>query len=84
MNTSIVFYGTSWCPDSRRCRTLLDSRKIAYNYRDIEQDAEACAIVEQMNQGMRSVPTIVFPDGTHLVEPATSQLAEKLTSLGLA
>lgn len=36
------------------------------------------AFVEQTNKGMRSIPTIVFPDGSVLVEPSNAELAEKL------
>jgi thioredoxin reductase (NADPH) len=36
------------------------------------------AEVESINHGMRSIPTILFPDGSILVEPSTTQLAEKL------
>jgi mycoredoxin len=45
---------------------------------NIEEDADAEALVEQINAGMRSVPTILFPDGTILVEPAYAQLEAKL------
>ena len=45
---------------------------------DIAQDPEAIAYVEEVNQGQRIVPTIVFPDGSILVEPSNAELAEKL------
>jgi len=34
--------------------------------------------VKETNKGFRSVPTIIFPDGSILVEPSTSMLAKKL------
>ncbi|GAB4558930.1 MAG: thioredoxin-disulfide reductase [Anaerolineales bacterium] len=45
---------------------------------DVDADPEAMAFVEQVNKGMRSIPTIIFPDGSVLVEPSNAQLAEKL------
>ena len=36
------------------------------------------AYVEEINNGMRVVPTIVFPDGDVLIEPSNANLAEKL------
>jgi thioredoxin reductase (NADPH) len=45
---------------------------------DIQEDKEAQAYVESVNNGNRSVPTIVFPDGDIFVEPSNAQLAEKL------
>jgi thioredoxin reductase (NADPH) len=75
---SIVLYSTAWCPDCRRTKQFLGEQRIPYVNVDIEHDAEAMAFVEQVNNGMRSTPTIVFPDGSILVEPSNAQLAEKL------
>jgi mycoredoxin len=76
--TTIVVYGTTWCGHTRRCRTLLDSFGVAYRWVDVDQDSEGCAFVERVNQGLRSVPTIVFPDGSVLVEPSEEVLRRKL------
>jgi mycoredoxin len=74
----IILYGTSWCGDTRRARNLLDQHKIPYQWIDIDTNAEAQKFVETTNKGYRSVPTIVFPDGSILVEPSTQELASKL------
>ncbi len=74
----IVLYGTNWCGESRRARRLLDENQIPYEWIDIDQDLEGRKFVEQVNNGFRSVPTIVFPDGTRLVEPSTLELRQKL------
>jgi thioredoxin reductase (NADPH) len=34
--------------------------------------------VEELQHGGRTIPTIVFPDGSHLLEPSNAELAEKL------
>lgn len=81
MNTQskeIVLYGTRWCYDSIRTRRWLDNHAIAYQYIDIDDSPEARSVVEQINRGYRSVPTLVFPDGTTLTEPSTMALAEKI------
>ncbi|GAP20593.1 glutaredoxin domain-containing protein [Leptolinea tardivitalis] len=78
MDEIIKLYGTSWCGGTRRARRIFDDNKIAYQWIDIDLDKEARSIVEQINHGNRSVPTIVFPDGSILVEPSDGQLAEKL------
>ncbi|MEP7136263.1 MAG: FAD-dependent oxidoreductase [Chloroflexota bacterium] len=75
---TITLYGTSWCPDCKQSKHFFGEQRIPYLYVDIEQDVEAMAFVEKTNRGMRSIPTIVFPDGTVLVEPSNAQLAEKL------
>lgn len=74
----IVVYGTDWCPDCWRAKKVLDEHKIDYSWVDIEQDLEARAYVERVNNGKRSVPTIVFGDGSILVEPSNAELAAKL------
>lgn len=75
---SIVMYGTPWCGDCRRARRFFDSNGVAYEYVDIADRPEAVAIVERINDGYQSVPTIVFPDGSVLVEPSNRALASKL------
>jgi mycoredoxin len=76
--SEITLYGTSWCGGSRRARLLFDQYKIPYRWVDIDQNEKAAKYVESLNHGNRSVPTIVWPDGTVLVEPASDVLAKKL------
>jgi mycoredoxin len=77
-NEKIQVYGTSWCPDTARARQCLNRLKATYAFCDIEKDKEGCAFVEKINHGQRRVPTIVFPDGSILIEPSTSLLEHKL------
>lgn len=74
----IQFYGTTWCYSSRRARATLDEYKIPYVFIDIDVDMDGRRYVEQVNNGNRSVPTILFTDGSLLVEPSIQQLKEKL------
>ncbi len=74
----IVIYSTVWCPDCKRAKQWFGDQRIPYVNIDIENDAEAMAYVEQVNNGMHVIPTIVFPDGSILVEPSNAQLAEKM------
>ena len=74
----ITLYGTTWCGGSRRTRLLLDQHQIPYRWVDIDLDEEAAKYVESLNHGYRSVPTIVWPDGSLLVEPSADKLARKL------
>jgi thioredoxin reductase (NADPH) len=74
----IVVYSTVWCPDCKRAKRFLGELRVPFVNIDIEQDPEAMAYVEQVNQGKRIIPTIVFPDGSLLVEPSNAELAAKL------
>ncbi|MBM3720962.1 MAG: NrdH-redoxin [Actinobacteria bacterium] len=79
----ITMYGADWCGDCRRSKRFLDSNSVAYNYIDVETDTSASDKVIEINGGMRSIPVIVFPDGTHLTEPSDNALKEKLEALKL-
>ncbi len=74
----VTVYGATWCPDCRRAKKFLGEQQVEYNWVDIEQDAEALAYVERVNKGKRMIPTIVFGDGSILVEPSNAELAAKL------
>ncbi|MBI4786232.1 MAG: FAD-dependent oxidoreductase [Chloroflexi bacterium] len=76
--TNVIVYGTNWCGDCRRAKQLLAEHMVNFRWIDIDKDAEARAFVERANKGKRSVPTIVFDDGSILVEPSNAQLAQKL------
>ncbi len=74
----IIIYGTTWCGTTRRARRVFEEEKIDYVWVDIDTDESAAKYVESVANGFRSVPTIVFPDGSILVEPSTYQLREEL------
>ena len=76
----ILFYGTRWCPDCIRARAFFDRNSISYQWIDIDKDEKGRKFVEEVNKGHRSVPTIVFPDGSILVEPSNRELEEKMNS----
>lgn len=81
--SEIKMYGADWCGDCRRSKRFLDTNQVSYEYIDVEQDTSASEKVIEINGGMRSIPVIVFPDGTHLTEPSDNALKEKLESLKL-
>ena len=74
----LTVYGATWCPDCRQAKQFLGEQRIHYTWVDIEQDRDGQALVEAANGGKRIIPTIVFPDGSILVEPSNAELAAKL------
>ena len=74
----IIVYGAPWCPDCRRSKAFLQEQRIPFTWIDIDADADGLRFVEDLQGGGRTIPTIVFPDGTHLLEPSDVDLAEKL------
>jgi thioredoxin reductase (NADPH) len=74
----IQIYGASWCPDCRRAKRFLSDQRIPFGWHDVDQDAEGLKVVQERNRGNNVIPTIVFPDGSHLSEPTNEELADKL------
>jgi mycoredoxin len=74
----LIVYGTNWCGDCRRTQRFLQDNQVSYKFINIDQDKKGEQFVLNANRGMRSVPTILFPDGSILVEPTNGQLANKL------
>lgn len=75
----IKMYATTWCGDCRMAKRWLDAHNIPYEYINIEEDEQAAELVVKVNKGARSVPTILFPDGSVLVEPSARELAAKFS-----
>lgn len=78
MSDKIIFYGANWCPDCRRSKRLLDKHNVTYEYINLEENPTASDQVMKINNGLQSIPTIVFPDGSVLVEPSDEELENKL------
>jgi len=78
--SSITVYGTSWCGSCIQSQMILEEKNIFYNYINIDESPEAALVVTKINGGMRSVPTIVMPDGKVLVEPTRIELLNALSA----
>ena len=73
----LIVYGVNWCGDCQRVRSFLMKNQIEFEFINIDDDKEGEQIVLKHNHGFRSVPTIVFPDGTIMVEPSISELSTR-------
>ena len=78
--STITMYGTQWCGDCHRSRGFLDRRGVAYTYIDVDQDPTARDYITKLNGGNRTVPTIVFQDGSFVAEPTDAELADKIAA----
>ena len=78
---TFTMYSTPWCGYCHRLSSQLDREGITYEVVDIEQHPEAAAVVEQVNRGNQTVPTLVYSDGTAQTNPSLKQVQEKLASL---
>jgi mycoredoxin len=76
--SQIVMYTTQYCSDCLRAKAFFESNKVDFVQVNLEGNEEATKFVLQINKGARSVPTIVFPDGSVLVEPTWEELKAKV------
>lgn len=77
-STNIKLYGTDWCSDCKRSKKFLGEQRIRYDYINIEEDQQGQAFVQKVQNGGMTIPTIVFDDGSLLIEPTNAELAAKL------
>jgi len=81
LDPRITLFGAEWCSDCRRSKKVLDGLDIDYDYVDLEAVANGADRAHAIS-GRTRIPVIVFPDGTHVVEPSDSTLHAKLTEFG--
>ena len=74
----ITVYGAPWCPDCKRSKKFLAEHRVPFRWVDVEEDAEGLRFIEELQKGGRTIPTIVFPEGDHLLEPSDGDLARRL------
>jgi mycoredoxin len=77
---AFTMYSTPWCGYCHRLKGQLSRAGIEFTEIDIEQVPDAAKLVEKINNGNQTVPTVVFPDGTAMTNPSLAQVAEKLVA----
>jgi len=78
---SVTMYSTQWCGYCHRLKSQMDREGIAYEVVDIERVPDAARIVEEVNRGNQTVPTLVYADGSAQTNPSVAQVKAKLADL---
>jgi mycoredoxin len=78
---AVTMYSTQWCGYCFRLRKQLVREGIEYDVVDIEQVPDAAFVVEQINNGNQTVPTMIYSDGTAQTNPSPRDVKAKLASL---
>ena len=76
----LTMYTTRWCGYCVRLKSRLEREGIAYTEVNIENDRGAAELVMTVNGGNRTVPTLVFPNGTALTNPTLEQVKQQLAA----
>ncbi|TGO05174.1 glutaredoxin family protein [Serinibacter arcticus] len=82
-STPVTVYGADWCGDCRRTKAQLDQLAVPYTYVDLVAQPEAATEAHRIS-GRTNIPVVVYPDGSHQVEPSNLEVAAKLHLFGLA
>ncbi|HKF20617.1 MAG TPA: FAD-dependent oxidoreductase [Candidatus Angelobacter sp.] len=73
--------GTRWSPRSYELRDFLARNHVPYQWIDVElsvSDAETKRLLEALGPEAASLPVVLFPDGTKLLETVPAQIAQKV------
>src|SRR6266487_1540319 len=70
--------GNQWSPHSSDLRDFLGRNFVPHQWLNIETDEAAKQLLTTTGADASSLPLVVFPDGSFLGNPATSELAGKL------
>ena len=74
----MTVYRAPWCPHCKRVRKFLAAHRVRYANVDIDADPEAIERLKELQDGGQIIPTVVYPDGTHEVNPGDEALARRL------
>ena len=75
---SITMFSTDWCGYCKRLKTMLDHEGIGYTEINIETTPGTPELVESLNNGNQTVPTVIFPDGTAATNPSLNEVKARL------
>jgi len=81
MNKSpFTVYSTPWCGYCIRLKYQLKREGIAFETVNITKDRAAASLVERVNRGNQTVPTVVFADGSALTNPSLLDIRQHLSA----
>ena len=75
---AVTMYTTTWCGYCQRLKSQMTREGIEFVEVDIEQDPTAATLVESVNGGNQTVPTLVFPDGSAATNPSIKDVKIRL------
>ena len=71
-------FSTTWCGYCRVLKAPLEREGIGYHEVNIEQVAEAADFVMTVNNGNKTVPTVLFADGSAATNPSLAEVKRRL------
>jgi thioredoxin reductase (NADPH) len=75
---ALTVYGAPWCPHCRRVKKFLAAHRVRYAFVNTDTDTEAIGRLKELQDGGQIIPTVIYPDGTHEVNPSDETLARRI------
>jgi thioredoxin reductase (NADPH) len=75
---ALTVYGAPWCPHCKRVKKFLAAHRVRYANIDIDTEPGAIDRLKQLQDGGQIIPTVVYADGTHEVNPSDEALARRI------
>src|SRR5262245_46609900 len=75
---NLLVYSAPWCNYCKRVKAFLASHRVAYDQVDVDADADGLQRLMTLQGGGRTIPTVVFEDGTFEINPSDEVLARRL------
>lgn len=75
---SITMFSTPWCGYCKRLKMQLTSAGIEYTEINIEEVEGTAQLVESLNNGNQTVPTVLYPDGSSATNPSLADVQKAL------
>ena len=76
---TVTMFSTTWCGYCRRLKGQMELEGIPYREVNIEDRPEAADLVMSINEGNRTVPTVLFPDGSSATNPSLAEVKHRLS-----
>ena len=74
----LTLYGAPWCPHCKRVKKFLAAHRVHYTNIDIDADPGAIEVLKELQGGGQIIPMVVYPDGSHEVNPGDEALARRI------
>jgi thioredoxin reductase (NADPH) len=75
---AVTVFSAPWCPHCRRVKKFFSAHRVRYETVDIDQKPEAIEDLRRIQGGGQIIPTVVYADGSHDVNPSDEALARRI------
>lgn len=71
-------FSALWSPYCKRLKTFLGEQRIACENVDIDEDEVGLRELEGLQNGGRTIPSVIYEDGTFAINPSPQDMAQRL------